>query len=247
MISSIEIDGVVTIADAWSDRGFAGLRTWADLFIEAHTRCPGGLSLEFGTRLGGSALMFLSLLDGLYPTMSTRPQLFTVDPYGNKPYKGGDHSDGATIYGDELFTKMKDLLKNYPNHAHWKLTSGDFLTRLGGARFWTFRGEWKIDQDFVTGAPTAFQIGEPARMGQKEHGGGVTFALLDGDHDSDTIELELMELSRGWMLPGAIIVVDNADCSTKTWPMLQEKYNGRSNLTLRTPWEGPTAVLDVPF
>src|SRR5437867_1523539 len=70
-----------------SDMTEEALCFYASEFWKAHERAPGGMSLEIGTREGGSAVVALRILDELY-ALDRRPMLITVDPYGNRPYAG---------------------------------------------------------------------------------------------------------------------------------------------------------------
>ena len=162
------------------DEGFVALACW---FHEAHRQAPGGLSIEIGTRHGGSAWLCLKILETRYPDPALRPALFTVDPYGGKPYYGGD---GVfwDIYGDADYTRAKNLLAGFPNHAHFLLTGESFFGTLLGATYWRNAREHTIDQ--------------------------LTFVFLDGDHDARTV---IKELTVAWdtLAPGGIILIDNVD------------------------------------
>jgi len=152
------------------------LAAYAEVFRKAHERTPDGLSLEVGTRSGGSALMWLQLLDELY---QTPPFLFTVDPYGTKPYMGY-----GMDYSDDRFVQMKQLLASYPNHAHFRLTSLDFLEGVAGRPFWV-----KAQERLIT---------------------GFSFVFLDGDHSYAYVKKEIQAV-RKFMRDGATILIDNAD------------------------------------
>lgn len=116
-----------------SDRGIEGLTAWADAFTAAHERAPGGLTIEIGTRVGGSAFLWAVLLDEMYE--GKPPPLWTVDPYGSKPYVGGD-GPPAPIYDIEMYSTMKQNMLVVKNHSHWLMTSQDFFARLSGVSYW---------------------------------------------------------------------------------------------------------------
>jgi hypothetical protein len=70
--------------------------------------------LEIGTRSGGSALLMLKVLGAVYGALGIRPpRLFTVDPYGSRPYEGVPH-----LYDDWHYGEMKKNLAPYANHIH---------------------------------------------------------------------------------------------------------------------------------
>jgi len=89
--------------------------------------------LEIGTRSGGSALLMLKVLSHVYGALGIRPpQLFTVDPYGSRPYEGKPY-----IYDERHYGKMKKNLAPYTNHIHYMMDSELFLRGLGNMYLWT--------------------------------------------------------------------------------------------------------------
>ena len=128
---------IVRSCASQSDIGLDQMIAYARLFIEAHTRAPGGLSIEVGTRDGGSALMWLKLLHEIYG--EDPPCVFTVDPYGGKAY-GGYHD-----YDDAQYLLAKGALARYPNHAHFLLRSVDFFAPMAHRPYWRHRIEHTID------------------------------------------------------------------------------------------------------
>jgi hypothetical protein len=159
---------------------------WAELFVEAHQAAPGGLSIEIGSWRGGTALVFLRLLERLYPA-ETRPMLFTVDPYGDKPYDGGDGPAKPALYGDADYVVMKKLLARFPHHAHFYMTSAAFFVRP--ATYWWLGLEQQVER--------------------------VSFALVDGEHDAWSIRDDVHDVGLV-MAPDGIIVVDNIDNDPRT-------------------------------
>lgn len=155
---------------------------WAELFVEAHDRAPGGLSLEIGTWRGATAFVFCRLLERLYPP-ETRPMLFTVDPYGDKPYNGGDGPERPALYGNSDYVIMKKLLARFPHHAHFYMTSEAFFARRETPYWWN---------------------GQPHEVDR------VTFALIDGEHDADSIRDDIADVDRV-LAPDGTIVADNVD------------------------------------
>lgn len=179
----------------YSDMSVEGLAFLEKSFTMAHAAVKGGLSVEIGSRRGGSAFMMLLQLQEMY-SPDNMPMLFTIDPYGGKPYKGGDVVM-PNLYGDSEYVAMKKLLAGFSNHAHWYMESEDFLALLPALRYW-----WRSVQRRVE---------------------GLAFAFLDGDHDAATISFEVRALLPH-MAPGAMIVIDNVDKDPATVPMLQKVY-----------------------
>lgn len=168
-----------------SDMRYEELRFLADTFLAAHKAAPGGLSIEVGTRHGGSAYLMLLLLERHCYEPHERPMLFTVDPYGDKPYMGGDVS-GLQLYGNADYLQSKRLLAPFANHAHWYCEGRDFLDRawVRGETYW-----WR---------------------GQCLPIGNFTFVLLDGDHDAKTVCYEA-RAALSLLAPAGAILVDNVD------------------------------------
>ena len=136
------------------------LGAYLRLFMIAHICAPGGVSLEVGTRSGGTALLFLMALTRMY---ADPPPLLTVDPYGEKPYPRGIIDPLEYKYGNEHYLNAKSLLAPYANHFHFGLTSQDFW-RLEGAPIW--------------------------RNGEQGSLTDLTFAFLDGDHSPAAIVVD---------------------------------------------------------
>jgi 2-polyprenyl-3-methyl-5-hydroxy-6-metoxy-1,4-benzoquinol methylase/glycosyltransferase involved in cell wall biosynthesis len=196
---------------------------WAALFLEA-VQTAGDLPvLEVGTWKGASALVWLELLTALGRTTP----VITVDPYGGKPYRGGN-GDGEALYGAEAFTAMKRLLAPYGNHYHFPVASSEFLRAVAGRP-----------------APTIWHEGTQVPLDT------FAFALLDGEHAADTIRFELDVLlgkrsfpARPRIAPGGIIVVDNIDADPDTLRMLQDYFPARELRDAK--WSQLYAVIRVP-
>lgn len=202
------------------------LHVYGEAFVEAHRAAPGGLSLEVGTRQGGSALLFLTLLNRIYEG-GIKPCLFTVDPYGYKPYDSGIPGvEPAPIYGDPDYLEMKQHLAPFAFHSHFKIESLDFFDRMYNCTYW-HPGEEIYKSKTQEGD---FALGQRSRMGN------LTFCLLDGDHNYRTIASELGHLWGGrnaltgsrinpWMNPKGTVCVDNIDCDPKTKPFIEANFN----------------------
>ena len=190
-------DYLLVQAEEHSDMPLAGLSDLAGHFYTAHQNAPGGLSVEIGTRRGGSAWLCLKILEHLYPA-AVRPMLLTVDPYGGKPYQGGDMTL-KDAYGDADYLRAKRLLMSFPNHAHYFMEGVTFFHFLGGTSYWQHQERRRVDQ--------------------------LTFALLDGDHDHETVENEF-NLAWKRLAPGGSILIDNVDKDPGTIGALQRLVAG---------------------
>ena len=107
--------------------------------------------LEIGTRCGGSALLMLKVIGRVYGTLGIRPpQVFTVDPYGSRPYEGEPH-----IYDERHYGRMKKNLAPYPNHIHYMMDSELFLRQLNDMYLWndgTKRGFHEFSLVYLDGS-----------------------------------------------------------------------------------------------
>lgn len=168
-------------------------------FVRAHTAAPLGASVEIGTRRGGSALLMLMLLvkqkqyDQL---LGPLPMVFSVDPYGGKPYNGGNGIFPG-LYGDVEYRAMRALLAPFTNHAHFLMTSSDFLRMAAGVG----SGTWRY-----------WHEGNEQRLVNN-----TSFVLHDGQHDAPSIASDLRDLLAWKFLPaGGRIVIDNVDVDPAT-------------------------------
>lgn len=181
MITNAQFEAAVDLALPHTDMSRASLSAMGRLFVVAHQCARGELSVEIGTRRGGSALLMLTLLDHLY---TAAPMLFTVDPYGNKPYTHNLKYEPVTEFGDETFLAAKALLGARANHAHWYCRSVDFLEGMGGRPYWQDGIRRPID-DFA-------------------------FVLLDGAHDMFSVAREL-DLVLPRLHHRGFVVIDNTE------------------------------------
>ncbi|MBP6479872.1 MAG: hypothetical protein KA310_03400 [Pseudomonadales bacterium] len=228
------LDAVVTI----SDRGREGLSAWAEAFIAAHLRAPGGLSIEVGTNAGGSAVLFCGLLELMYGWAHT-PPLWTVDPYGSKPYVGGHGDrpeDQPPIYTDAQYLAMKHNLHRAPYHAHWLMPAMEFFRRMEGLPYWRPGKRTQQTVNVANGKLLEQVIGEQHLAGWAH----TTFILLDGEHSAQAICAEVQE-AWSWLQVGGGLVIDNIDTDPATRDRLLAMHDfGRRSvllsLELSTQW-----------
>ena len=159
-VSKYDLDRIVDHAGIHSDMGNLKLQLLAESFVAAHALVPDGLSVEVGTRAGGSALLQLLLMGHMYCT-TKRPLLFTIDPYGGKPYM----KNNCKLYDLPVYGAAKMNLALFATHVHYMMTSQDYLKHVADLGYW-----W----------------GGVARQVKR-----LAFVLLDGAHDADTVDMEL--------------------------------------------------------
>lgn len=162
--------------------GDDSLRFVLEQLLLAHQAAPNGPTLEVGTYKAGTSVAMLHVLAQSYRTAP--PYLVTVDPYGGKPYRGGDVQVVPQAYEDQIYTIAKQVLSGDSNHAHFTMTGVQFLRRCVGTTYWRYGVERMLDR--------------------------FTFAFLDGDHDYATVTEEV-ELLLPVMASRGRIVIDNVD------------------------------------
>lgn len=143
--------------------------------LEKASKAPLGPGLEIGSYKGGTALALLHLRDW--------PLFVTVDPYGGKPYEGGDIVM-EKAYQDAFHVIHKTNLSSAENHTHFLMTGLEFLERNAGFSYWKNGVEKKFEN--------------------------LAFAFVDGQHDKNTVLKEVWALLPLMDAEG-IIVIDNID------------------------------------
>lgn len=155
--------------------------------------------VETGTRSGGSALAILQAIKD-----SGRARwLFTVDPYGMKPYNIGNAVTNTLDYGEGHYRNAMKALSDYAYgnrllHSHFRLKSLDWMRYFDECEFW-YNGE---------------------RMKPK-----FGFAYLDGDHDPVTVTQEYEWLKSH--TDDVAVIVDDAHYLDRQVLDLGEVRNGR--------------------
>lgn len=149
---------------------------------EAIERFPSLPIVEIGVDAGTTAIYALEVM----ARRKSKQWFFTIDPYGDKPYKSGISTAHSMGYNDTLYRSAMHQIKqcafaNTLNHCHWKLTSMDFMKIWPQIEFWD----------------------DGAIMKKK-----FAFAFLDGDHDWDPVAYEFTWFFER-METGAIICIDD--------------------------------------
>lgn len=209
-ISAARLDEIVGLAAPHSDTDLEQMTWYAARFVEAQQRVR-GMVVEFGTRAGGSAYLWLLLLRELFGDAA--PLVATVDPYGDRPYNDG-RLIGRFWYGQEHYVAQRTLLAPFANHVHWLLPSREFLALIvQGLSYW--------------------HVG--TSYGYRD----IAWAYLDGEHDVDSISHEVTTFleTPHLMAPGGTIAVDNVEWAPTTIDFLTPYcpvYNDRRSSALLT-------------
>lgn len=142
---------------------------------------------EIGTRSGDSGIQLLSSIK----ESNKKRWLFTVDPYGDKPYRATTDMDARGRefgYDDQCYRNGMMTLSTYAYnndllHYHWRMTSKDFMDNVESIEFWS--NKEKIDYEF-----------------------GLVF--LDGEHYEGIIMQEF-----GWfkdrLVDNGLIIIDDIE------------------------------------
>ena len=151
---------------------------------ETAQRFPDYSIVEIGTDGGTTAFWALKALKEL----NFKSWFFTIDPYGDKPYKAGVDTQSSNMgYNDKSYLKTITQLYKYAseediNYLHWKLTSLDWIKIWDQIEFWNDGGK---DIKF-------------------------SLAYLDGDHAWDPVKDEF-DFFYDRIPVGGYIVIDDFD------------------------------------
>jgi hypothetical protein len=143
-----------------------GINEFLDRVHQLSKELPSDLAfLEVGCNQGDTTRDIIERINGHNRWM------FSVDPYGGKPYLlDGNYLPGdQTLYNDETYRKALKIMvdtaeANNVNFAFYRMTSLDFFKMIDKIEFWD-KGE-KIKPKFG-------------------------FVFLDGAHEPETVKAEL--------------------------------------------------------
>lgn len=144
---------------------------------------PSHLVVEIGTDSGTTAHYALQALK----EANDKRWFFTIDPYGDKPYKAGMDVQGSNMgYNDKHYMSAVSGLYQYANenelnYLHWKLLSTDWMKIYPEIAFWS---------DGTILKPK------------------FALAYLDGDHNWDPVFDEFVWFYNH-MPSGGVIVIDD--------------------------------------
>jgi len=93
--------------------------------------------LEIGTSKGTSGIRFLTGIN----KSGVKRWFFSIDPYGNKPYRVTGEVRTQTNYGEEWYRKTMVMLNNYALenellYCHWRILDTDFMEFFPKMEFW---------------------------------------------------------------------------------------------------------------
>lgn len=119
--------------------------------------------------------------------------VFSVDPYGTKPFRLGTTIQESAIYDEPIY---RDAMENFAlyakklgvKHYHWRLMSEDFMAIADKIKFWD-NGK-VIDMKFG-------------------------FVYIDGDHDGEVVEEEILWLKEHMPKGRSMIGLDDTPYITQ--------------------------------
>lgn len=172
---------------------------------------PEYIFMEIGCWKGGSTM---ALMKAVKDSGIDR-WVFSVDPYGSKPFKLGDGIQKEADYNEEIY---RDAMVNFAiyakelgvKHYHWRMTSEDFMEFAPEIEFWD-KGK-TIDLKFG-------------------------FVFIDGDHDGEVVGGEM-----DWLIPRmpkgkSMIVLDDLPYITvKNQPVIQKAIDEGLQDNFRGYW-----------
>lgn len=158
-------------------------QAYHDILLETLKRLPDLPVVEIGTDGGTTAIWAMRALK----ENNDKRWFFTIDPYGDKPYKAGDSLGGKEMnYNDKHYMDVIPTLYRYAkesslNYLHWKLLSLDWMKIFPQVAFWSDGSVIKPQ---------------------------FAFAFLDGDHNWDPVAEEFLWFYER-MPSGGVICIDD--------------------------------------
>jgi len=153
------------------------------LKIVKHTldMAPDGIFLEIGTRAGGTAMMAIESIRSSI--------IFSIDPYGSKPYVNPNGIIAPFIYPDEMYretlAKLSNLaLQKNKTFIQLKISSQEYIDK--NLNIW------------ISGNQTA------------THNLKYSYVLLDGEHTDAAVSKEI-DFFTNKMETGGVLLIDNVD------------------------------------
>lgn len=171
---------------------------------------PEKIFMEIGCWKGGTTM---ALMQAVKDSGVDR-WVFSVDPYGSKPFKLGMGTQEEADYNEEIyraamlnFSKTANKLK--VKHCHWRMMSEDFMKTFPKVEFFDKGKVIKPDFGFV---------------------------YIDGDHNCYTVQGEL-EWLRGRMNSGMIVMDDVPYIDMEDQPLIKQALAEGSQDNFRCYWE----------
>jgi len=196
MISQDRIQAILDRLVEYTDGGAtcALPMRWFSRALE-QTSLLGGLAegaVEIGVRGGGLSAMFCEIAKLEAPLQF---KVMSVDPWGGAPYFAPSPAY-QFVYDEAWYVKAKAVLAGYENSILFCMTAESFVTSVLPSFRWWHKG-----------------IEHPG------HKRFLSFAYLDGCHENTFVMQEALGVLP-YMLPGAVLAVDNADYCIEAVAML---------------------------
>lgn len=155
-----------------------------DMALEYSKRLPANyIFMEIGCWRGGSTM---ALMQAVKDSGVDR-WVWSVDPYGSKPFKLGMGIQQEADYNEDIYRSAMTNMSTFAEelgvkHYHWRMTSDDFMKVVETIDFWD------------GGKTIAPEFG---------------FVYIDGDHNCYTVEREMLWLVDRMPDNKSMIVLDD--------------------------------------
>ena len=183
-----------------------------DLALQYSKQLPEDyIFMEIGCWKGGSTM---ALMQAVKDSGVDR-WVWSVDPYGSKPFKLGDGIQEEADYNELIYRDAMDNFASFAKeigvkHYHWRMESDDFMKVATQINFW--------DKGVVI---------EP-KFG---------FVYVDGDHDGEVVAREMHWLKDRMPANKSMIVLDDTPYITvKNQPIIQQAIDQGFEDNFRTYW-----------
>lgn len=167
--------------------------------------------MEIGCWKGGSTM---ALMQAVKDSGKDR-WVWSVDPYGSKPFKLGDGIQEEADYNEDIYRAAMENFARFAKqlgvkHYHWRLESEDFFHIIEQVNFWD-KGEL-VNPKFG-------------------------FVYIDGDHDGEVVAREMEWLKVRMPENKSMIVLDDTPWITvKNQPIIQTAIDQGLADNHRTYW-----------
>lgn len=184
-----------------------------DLALQYSKQLPEDyIFMEIGCWKGGSTM---ALMQAVKDSGKDR-WVWSVDPYGSKPFKLGDSIQEEADYNEEIYRAAMVNFTSFAQelgikHYHWRLESDDFMKVSEQVNFW-----------------------DKSQLIKPQFG----FVYIDGDHDGEVVAREMLWLKDRMPANKSMMVLDDTPYITvKNQPIIQQAIDQGFEDNFRTYWK----------
>lgn len=184
-----------------------------DLALQYSKQLPEDyIFMEIGCWKGGSTM---ALMQAVKDSGKDR-WVWSVDPYGSKPFKLGDGIQEEADYNEDIYRAAMVNFTSFAQelgvkHYHWRLESDDFMKVSEQVNFW-----------------------DKGQLIKPQFG----FVYIDGDHDGEVVAREMLWLKDRMPANKSMMVLDDTPYITvKNQPIIQQAIDQGFEDNFRTYWK----------